>query len=157
MQEAKSHRCWPLFDVANNSKRNSCTQVYHIQMKQGFYCLLDLARRPPTPLPAGLNCVELFVRVTLAVVATSSSSMPRCSPLPFFPPRPARLATCSLKQRAENPSIRTLHWSAVTAVISTVLLGKMRAKLLWAFAASHFCLRMEVPVNIGLSGSGLQA
>jgi hypothetical protein len=54
----------------------------------------------------GLRFAELLVRVTLAVVATSSSSMPF---FPFFAPRPARLATCSLKHNAENPSINTLH------------------------------------------------
>lgn len=54
----------------------------------------------------GLRFAELLVRVTLAVVATSSSSMPF---FPFFAPRPAKLATCSLKHKAENPSIKTLH------------------------------------------------
>mmetsp|Transcript_3680 Transcript_3680/g.8515 ORF Transcript_3680/g.8515 Transcript_3680/m.8515 type:complete len:239 (-) Transcript_3680:987-1703(-) len=72
-------------------------------------------------------------------------------------PRLARLATCSRKQRAENPSMRTLHWSAVMAVMSTVRLGKMRAKDLCALAASHFCRRIGVPVYMGLSGSGLHA
>mmetsp|Transcript_29061 Transcript_29061/g.61663 ORF Transcript_29061/g.61663 Transcript_29061/m.61663 type:complete len:212 (-) Transcript_29061:1374-2009(-) len=41
--------------------------------------------------------------------------------------------------------------------MSTVLLGNTNAKLLCALAASHFCLSMGVPVNMGLSGSGLHA
>lgn len=53
--------------------------------------------------------------------------------------------------------MRTLHWSAVTAVISTVLLGNIKAKDLNALLGSHLLRSMGVPVNIGLSGSGLHA
>jgi hypothetical protein len=39
--------------------------------------------------------------------------------------------------------------------ISTVCLGKIKAKLLKALLASHFNLILGVPVNIGFNGSGL--
>ena len=42
-------------------------------------------------------------------------------------------------------------------VISTVLFLKIKANDLCAFAASHFCRRMGVPVYMGFCGSGDQA
>jgi len=92
--------------------------------------------------------LELFVRVLLAVVRSSFSLS--VSAL-------ARLATWCWEHKAEKLSIRTRHWSAVTAVISTVRFGNMRAKLLWALAASHFWRNIGVPVNMVFCGSGLHA
>lgn len=98
--------------------------------------------------------VDELVSVALAVTETPSSSGIGLAFLFFGPDRPAKLATWSRKQSALNPSISTLHWSAVTAVISTVRCLKMSANDLCALAASHFCRRMAVPVYMGLLGSG---
>mmetsp|Transcript_19806 Transcript_19806/g.25497 ORF Transcript_19806/g.25497 Transcript_19806/m.25497 type:complete len:94 (-) Transcript_19806:568-849(-) len=72
--------------------------------------------------------VEVLVSVLLAVTETPSSSGIGLAALFLGPDRPAKLATCRRKQSALNPSMSTLHWSAVTAVISTVRCLNIKAK-----------------------------
>jgi len=114
-----------------------------------------------TILPQTLicQCHTRRRRPILLPLSTRPNATSRLIPptLVRFPNLTTFCATCNRKHNVLNSSMRTLHWSAITAVLSTVCFGKINAKFVFALTASHFCLKMGVPVNMGLSRLGLFA